>query len=106
MFNKYVRADFYSRLLHLRESNNALEANASFKKLETSDDKNIYAFIRKNGSNKILVLVNLSNAERDFKIPDEEINGNPTNIFTSKKEKITNTQSIKLNAWDYKVYVY
>jgi alpha-amylase len=105
-FNKYARADFYSKLLHLRENNKALEANASFKKLHTNDDENIYAFIRKNGNNKILIIVNLSNAEQDFKISDEEINGNATNIFTSKRENISNRQVIKLDAWGYKGYVY
>jgi alpha-amylase len=105
-FNKYARADFYSKLLHLRANNKALEANASFKKLHTNDDENIYAFIRKNGNNKILIIVNLSNAEQDFKISDEEINGNATNIFTSKRENINNGQVIKLDPWGYKVYVY
>ncbi|MEP6682058.1 MAG: alpha-amylase family glycosyl hydrolase [Parafilimonas sp.] len=105
-FGKYARADFYSKLLHLRESNNALEANASFKKLKTNDDDNVYAFIRKNGKNKILVIVNLNNTAQEFKIEDTDINGDPMNVFTSKKEKLINTESIKLEAWGYDVYVY
>ncbi|HEX5155487.1 MAG TPA: alpha-amylase family glycosyl hydrolase [Parafilimonas sp.] len=105
-FNKYGRAGFYSRLLHLRKSNNALEANAAYKKLTTGSDENIYAFIRTNGSNKILVMVNLSNAPHEFKIGDKEINGSAFDIFTTQREKISNTQSMKLNAWGYKVYAY
>jgi glycosidase len=105
-FGKYERADFYSKLLHLRKNDNALEANAPFIKLRTNDDENIYAFIRQNGNNKILVIVNLSNTIQDCKISDGDIDGKPTNIFTSKKERISNSRSIKLNAWDYKVYMY
>ena len=105
-FNKYGRAGFYSRLLHLREKNNALEADAAFKKLTTGVDENIYAFIRTNGSNKILVMVNLSNSPHEFKISDKNINGSAVNVFTAQKEKISNTQLMKLNAWGYKVYAY
>lgn len=106
MFHNYARAKFYSMLLHLREKNNALAANASFKKLKTNDDDAVYAFIRKNGSNKVLVIVNLSNQPQQFKIDDADVNGNATNVFTSKKENIDNTQLIKLDAWAYKVYTY
>jgi glycosidase len=105
-FSKYARADFYSKLLHLRENNNALAANALFKKLKTNDDENIYAFIRQNEKNKVLVIVNLNNKMQDFKIDDAEINGSVTNISTSKKEMISNTKTMKLDAWGYKVYVY
>jgi len=105
-FNKYNRADFYSRLLQLRQKNKALAANASFIKLRTTDDKNIYAFMRQEGSSKILVIVNLSNTTHEFKIDEPVINGNPTNVFTSKKENIYNTETTRLDAWAYKVYVY
>ncbi|MEO8712938.1 MAG: alpha-amylase family glycosyl hydrolase, partial [Parafilimonas sp.] len=105
-FSKYARADFYSKLLHVRESNNALAANASFKKLKTNNDENIYAFVRQNGKNKILIFVNLSNAAQNLEIDDAAINGKVTNVFTSKKEKISNTITMKLDAWAYKVYLY
>jgi len=105
-FHNYARAKFYSTLLHLRESNNALAANASFKKIKTSVDDNVFAFIRKNGSNKVLVIVNLSDQPQQFKTGDADINGNATNVFTSKKENLNNTQLMKLDAWAYKVYAY
>jgi alpha-amylase len=106
MFHDYARAEFYSTLLHLRKNNNALAANASFKKLKTNDDAAIYAFIRKNSSNKVLVIVNLSNQPQQFKIDEADIDGNATNIFTSAKENISNNKFIKLDAWAYKVYTY
>lgn len=105
-FKKYARADFYSKLLHLRKENSALAANASFEKIQSNNDNNIYAFIRQNGKNKILVLVNLSNTQQHVTLSDQSINGTATNLFTSKKENINNNQSMTLKAWDYKVYVY
>jgi len=106
IFGKYARAGFYSTLLHLREKNDALKANASFKKLSTGNDNNIYAFIRKNGSNKVLVIANLSNAPQEFKILDNDINGKAVNIFTSQSENISNNKLMTLGAWGYKVYKY
>jgi alpha-amylase len=105
-FNKYTRADFYSRLLHLRKNNKALKANASFKKLKTDNDNNIYAFTRENGNDKILVVVNLANTSQQFKIEDNSINGNALDIFSSKKEKLSSNQIMQFTAWDYRVYVY
>lgn len=105
-FNKYGRADFYSRLLHLRERNNALAANASFKKLITGNNKNVYAFLRKNGLNKVLVISNLSNYPQTFTINDADIKGSALNLFSSKKENISNKQLMSLDKWGYKIYVY
>jgi len=105
-FNKYGRADFYSRLLHLRKNNDALEANASFQKLSTGDDQSIFAFIRKNGSHKVLVIVNLSKSPHEFKIDDKDIDGKAMNIFTSQNENITSSKLFKMDAWGYKVYAY
>ncbi len=106
IFKKFARADFYNKLLHLRETNNALEANASFKKLQSNNDKNIYAFIRQNEKNKILIIVNLSNTQQHVALNDASVNGTATNLFASTKESISSDQSITLEAWDYKVYVY
>jgi glycosidase len=106
IFKKYARAVFYNKLLHLRAKNNALEANASFRKLHTTNDNNVYAFTRQNGKNKVLVIVNLSNTAQHVVLNDQSVNGTPVNLFTSKKESIVNNKSISLKAWDYKVYVY
>lgn len=105
-FNKYGRADFYNKLLQERKNNSALKADASFKKLITGNDKAVYAFIRKNNSDKILIIVNLSNELQEIKIDDADIKGRATELFTSKKEDISNLHTFKIGAWNYKVYIY
>lgn len=105
-FSKYARAKFYSALLHLRESNSALAANASYEKIVTNDDKDVFAFLRSNGKNKVLVMVNLSNENVDFRTRNAKINGEAMDIFTSGKEEISNSGYLHLDAWGYKVYVY
>ncbi|HVX26136.1 MAG TPA: alpha-amylase family glycosyl hydrolase [Parafilimonas sp.] len=103
-FHNYARAKFYSTLLHLREAHAALAANASFKKIQTNNDEAIYAFERMSGSDKIIVIVNLTNQPQDFLITDNNIVGNALDVFTQKKEKLVNNTPMHLNAWDYKVY--
>lgn len=105
-FNKYERAKFYHTLLHLRKNNPALAANASFKKLSTTNDDAIYAFERRIGSNKIVVITNLSNKPQDFTIKEIDISGNPINIFTSQKEKLQANKTLHLDGWHYLVYRY
>ncbi len=103
-FHNYARAKFYSTLLHLREAHAALAANASFKKVHTSNDAVVYAFERVSGNDKILVIVNLSNAAQNFSITDADVSNSATNIFTLKKEKLVNNRQMHLNAWDYLIY--
>ena len=104
LFNKYERAEFYSKLLHLRQNNKALMANASYKKLTTGNDENVFAFIRIKDKNKILVIVNLSDKQQIVSLSDTDVQGSVVNLFTNKKENIEH--KITLPAWDYKVYVY
>jgi glycosidase len=105
-FSKYERAKFYSTLLHLRRNNPALAANASFKKLSTTHDEAIYAFERRSGSDKIVVITNLSDKPQDFTINDADVNGNPLNVFSSKKEKLQLNKTCQLAEWGYLVYRY
>ncbi|HVF82340.1 MAG TPA: alpha-amylase family glycosyl hydrolase, partial [Flavisolibacter sp.] len=65
-FTKLARANFYKTLLNLRKTNSALAANASFKKLRTSNDAAMFAFERENTGNKILVVLNLSKTAQKF----------------------------------------
>jgi glycosidase len=46
--------------LNLRKNNPALSANASFKKLATTNDAALYAFEREKNGSKVLVILNLS----------------------------------------------
>ncbi len=106
LFGKFERADFYSRLLHARAANKALAANASYKKINTGDNQNIFAFTRSSGTNKVLVVVNLSNTTQSFELNDESLKGTATDLFTSNKENINPAQLMQLGAWGYKVYIY
>lgn len=105
-FAKYARADFYHTLLNLHTHNEAMAANASFIRLHSTADEDIYAFAREHNDKKVVVLVNLCNQPRNFSLSDTLINGEATEIFSSKKEMLQAGKQISLPAWGYAVYQY
>jgi len=102
----YAMAPFYSTLLHLREKDEALAANAAYKKIPTANDDAIFAYIRQKENHKILVVLNLSPQPQHFTIKEQEVYGDPLNVFTGKKEKLIQNHVYEMKAWDYLVYEY
>ena len=106
VWDKYEMAPFYNTLLHLREDNAALAANASYKKIVTCNDVGIFAFIRQKGKHKVAVVLNLSDEPQRFAIKQNEIYGKVKNVFTGAKEKLSETYVYDMKPWDYLVYEY
>src|SRR5450631_2733565 len=105
VFGKFGRAKFYKTLLNLRKTNPALAVNASFLKINVGDENAIYAFVREKGSNKILVILNLSDKEQSISVKDESLSGNPYNVFMGRNEPL-GIKPWKMEAWGYAIYVY
>jgi alpha-amylase len=102
----YEMAPFYKKLLSLRKRNPALQTDASYKKLVSSNEANVFTFVREKEGRKVLVVINFSAKPQQFQVKDAVINGNPMNLFSSKKEKISNTHTFNIAPWGYKVYDY
>ena len=105
-WDKYDMAPMYSTLLHLRKSDPALAADASYKKLATGNDNAIFAYEREKEGHKIVVILNLSNQPQRFTINESSITGNPLNIFLGVKEKVNTTHVFSMEQWGYIVYEY
>jgi glycosidase len=106
MFGKYARADFYKTLLNLRKTNAALAANATFKKLKTSNDKAVYVFERDADDHKVIVMLNLSDQPQDFTVASWLDGKTYVDAFNNQKKIIQNTDKNNLPAWGYAVYSY
>ena len=104
-FGKYLRAPFYKKLLALRKSNEALSANASFKKVVVGNENAVYAYTREKGKSKILVILNLSNKEQAITVNDASLHGNPYNVFMGNAEPLTN-KPWNVEPWGYVIYEY
>jgi glycosidase len=99
-FNQLGRAPFYKSLLNLRKTNAALAANASFKKLRTSNDAAIYAFEREKRGQKVLVVVNLTNKAQTFSWFDQPSEKQWDNLFLMNTEPVLTS----IEPWGYAVY--
>ena len=79
--------DFYKTLLSLKKNNVALRAGdaaVTTHLLGTTADKNILAFIRKNGNSEVLVLINFSKEKISFNTSDTNLTGKYTNVFNKE----------------------
>jgi len=104
-FKNFQREKFYKTLLNLRKNNEALSANASFKKVHLGDDKSIYAYVREKGSKKVLVILNFSGSEQTVAIKDAALTGKAHNVF-KENEEILNSNEWKMKPWGYEVFEY
>ncbi len=102
-FGKFGRAKFYNTLLHLRQTNPALAADASFKKIVVGDEKSVYAFIREKDGKKVLVILNLSAKEQNIKVTGAGFDGERYNVFMGTKEPLENKEW-KIEPWGYAIY--
>ncbi|MEP6595024.1 MAG: alpha-amylase family glycosyl hydrolase [Ginsengibacter sp.] len=105
-WNKYEMASFYKTLLKLRRNTPALAADASYKKLVTTNDVAIFAYLRQKAGYKVGVILNLSNQPQRFTIKEKEIYGQPLNIFLGVKEKLHREHVYSIEPWGYILYNY
>ncbi len=99
---------FYSKLLSLKKENNALwngEYGAPMTIIKTSDDKSVFAFSRINDTNKILVVLNLSDKNANISLLDDKAYGDYTSLFDENNITISVEKMLNLEPWDYKVYI-
>ncbi|MDZ4794388.1 MAG: alpha-amylase family glycosyl hydrolase [Bacteroidota bacterium] len=100
--------DFYKTLLNLKTNNTALRSGdpaVQTFRIKTSDPKNVFAYLRKNGSREVLVVLNLS-AQKDlhFEIMDPVVTGTYKNIFSGAANDFTTEKSFEMQGWEYLVY--
>ncbi len=99
--------DFYKALLRLKKTNIALRAaddNVATYKIQTNHDNKILAFMRKNGDDEVLVILNLSVEKIFFEVFDNLLHGKFINVFDKKRIEFAEIQNIELEAWNYLVY--
>jgi glycosidase len=105
--NEHKLNDFYKTLLNLRSTNPALRAtddNVRTYRLETTDNADVFAFLRKNDQREVLVILNLSGVKRQFKIIGKVVSGKFRNVFSGSTEEIMADTQFVMEPWKYLVY--
>ncbi|RYY40005.1 MAG: DUF3459 domain-containing protein [Chitinophagaceae bacterium] len=101
-FHQYARAPFYQRLLELRRTVPALGSDASFVRLRTNDDTALYAFERRKGKSKVLVILNLSDKQQQLRWQTQPSQKSWFNVFGYQPETVD--KGFGIEAWGYAVY--
>ena len=97
---------FYATLLHLYRAHPALY-EGDFFKVPTSNDAEIYAFLRQQGRARVFVVVNLSDKAQTFALGDAKAGkyaGKYLQVFDDAKMSLKAGQKLTLPAWGYTVY--
>lgn len=101
--------ELYEKLNELKKDNKALwngEFGGEYKRIETTNNDNIFAFLREGKRNKIFVLANLSNQPLEFNLQSEKHFGKYREFFSQEKVKFNQKNSeMELDAWEYKIFI-
>lgn len=105
---KYELHDFYKILLNLHATHAALRggdpAVQTLKLATTADDK-IFAYLRKNGNDEVVVVINFSRDAVRFDITGNAFNGIYENAFSQTPNDFSSSKSFEMQPWEYLVYV-
>jgi glycosidase len=104
---EYALHDVYKTLLNLRSDNPALrsaDVNVRNYRLDTTDNVNVFAFLRKNKDREVLVILNLSATKRQINIIGKVVTGQYKNVFTADYAVIGPEKTFDLDEWGYQVY--
>ena len=100
-------ASFYKRLLNLKSRNPALrggDSNVSTYLLKTSADDKILAYVRKNGKDEVLVVLNMAKEGVKFTINDNQLSGSFKNVFENTKRDFSQDKGFSMKAGEYFVF--
>ncbi len=105
-WGNYEKEALLTTLLKLKDRNQAIwngMYGGELRRIPTSNDQKIYAFLREKQGNRVLVILNLSAEPQQSTLKCDNCAGAYKDIFTGKAQEITDGYQIKLGAWAYQV---
>ncbi|WP_027385814.1 alpha-amylase family glycosyl hydrolase [Chryseobacterium gregarium] len=103
----YASADFYKSLFNLKSLNPALrggDPNVTTYLLNTTANDKILAYVRKNGKDEMLVVLNMSKEPVNFSIEDEQVAGAFKNVFDKTKKNFDEDKNFNFKVSDFAVF--
>ncbi len=103
----YRLADFYKTLLALKSTHPALlggDPAASTQLLNTSANDKILAYLRKNGEREVLVVLNMSKEGQNFKIDDDALFGEFSEVFLKTSRNFDDSKVFNLEPSGFAVF--
>ncbi|MDY0104180.1 MAG: alpha-amylase family glycosyl hydrolase [Lentimicrobium sp.] len=103
----YSMTSFYKALFDLKKSNAALyngSYGGSWERINTVEDSNVFALLRKKDNNAVVSIVNLSKEAVKITLKGSAYIGEFTQLYSGEKVTLSENQPIELPAWGYKVF--
>lgn len=103
-WNNLILSGFYSKVLGLKERNQALwngTQGGKFMRQATNVDKNVFAFTREKDKSKVLVILNLSPKPQTVMLKGKDCPGDYKNVFTGNPMKLAPDAQVALKPWGY-----
>lgn len=99
----------YRKLNSLRKNNRALWSGTeggSFDIFPNNYNSDVLTFLRKKGDNQIFAVFNLSDKRTEVELLSPAADGDYKEFFSKRHfEVVSDTKSIKLNPWEYRIYI-
>jgi len=106
-WKKMGKTDFFQKLNTLRHENEAIwsgKHGGDLVKIGGDSEEKVYAFYRKKGNNRVLVVINLSKENCNASLrPPNEATGAYANLFGVSTVQITSEMNLNLKPWEYLV---
>jgi glycosidase len=96
----------YTKLFNLKKNNKALWngiAGGEMNIIKSSDEKNIFSFVRVKDGDKVVAIFNLSPDKKRFSIESDKLTGAYTNLFTNEKVEFKSIENFELDGRGYMV---
>jgi len=106
VWDKMDLVEFYTTLNDLHHQNQALWNGqyGSFPIILTpKNEKNVLAYVREKNGDKVLVILNLSPKQQEFKLKNKLMKGKYMELFTNESIIIKSKFSGSLKPWSYRV---
>lgn len=104
----YKLEEFYKKLYELKSNNPALrggDANATTQILQTNAPDKVLAYLRKNGKDEVLVILNLSETQHlKLQILDEAVKGKFKSLFSGLTTNFDEKPTIEMYKWEHLVF--
>lgn len=97
---------FYQQLYSVRKKNPAL-STGSYQSIANNNKAKVYSFLRTEGKNRVLVVMNFSDGEQTaaLELPASLAKANITDAFTGNSIAVKNVRKITLPKFGYRVLV-
>jgi glycosidase len=99
---------FYKKLVSLHTDNKALWAGkygGMTQRINGTEDVNVYGFKRTKDSDMVIGILNFTGKPQEFHLKDSSVAGRYRDYFTGQEYALSEATPLKLNGWQYLVFV-